>query len=319
MNIKSLLAAGCLASLCACTDPAGPPAPERPTDSKVLLVRNPVFDLPHWLSRCELTTRNDVYYGEIITGPADICANEHLRSCLQDVYRWGEGIPMDVFVMADGEPEQRGVTKLGGLPYRPADEPWPQNAQGNPLLFVAQMNFADSTDLVGKLPADLLLVFADWQEGRIEDVHFEWQPWTRSELIDAGSIPAHPGTFAGCYGTRLRTMNFPAAEQVDSSPHAQCHGRDVHGDYLVPAYQATQIGRSPFWLQGVEEDLPGEVICTISSVQPQPDAAHPWVNRAAPVPLLSVSDDEHWRIADMGCLYISLDETGQLHWRLQSY
>ena len=78
--------------------------------------------------------------------------------------------------MAEGEPTDRHVTKIGGLPYRPAKMPWPTGQDGTPMSFLAQINFANSKDLVGELPGDVLLVFTPDSDGFIESLSFEWQP-----------------------------------------------------------------------------------------------------------------------------------------------
>lgn len=285
------------------------------------VMRRYEFRINEWLTKCPLQqpNRRSRYSGEIITGPADICNNEHLRRGMQNEYRWGPSVPMDVFVMADGESSDRHVTKIGGLPYRPASRAWPVNSAGEPLLFLAQFNFTDSIDLVGDLPAPLLLVFADWNQGRFEELTFEWQPQTSSRLIDANEVPEHPGSFAPCFGYRFRTINFPTFERIRERGYPQCMGMDVWSDYHVPVYQATQIGTSPFWIQGRDENLPGEIICTISSVQPAPNKAYPWVNQEHQIPLEALRDDEHLMLSDMGCLYISMDQAGNLHWCEQSY
>jgi hypothetical protein len=66
------------------------------------------------------------------------------------------------------------VNEIGGLPYRPANQPWPKTEDGREMTMLAQFNFTDSTDIVVKQAGDLLLIFAD-AEGPLEDFHFEWQ------------------------------------------------------------------------------------------------------------------------------------------------
>ena len=119
------------------------------------------FRIEDWLLRFPLGENAERYSGENVTSPCDVCNNELLRREMQDQYRWGPAVPVDIFVMAEGEPEKRNVTKIGALPYRPANASWPTGSNGQPMLFVAQFNFADSKDLTGELPGDILLVFAD--------------------------------------------------------------------------------------------------------------------------------------------------------------
>ena len=87
------------------------------------------FDIQEWLPRFPLN-RDDRglprtwYEVSGITGPSHLCDVEQLRHELRDVIEWGSPVPMDVFVMGDGEPVNRHATKIAGLPFRPADMPW---------------------------------------------------------------------------------------------------------------------------------------------------------------------------------------------------
>src|SRR6266403_694498 len=54
--------------------------------------------------------------GEIVTSPCHLATVEQLRAeCLSK--RCLPTAPTDVFVFAKGEPPDRGVTKVGGLPF----------------------------------------------------------------------------------------------------------------------------------------------------------------------------------------------------------
>src|SRR4029077_8646441 len=119
------------------------------------------FNLEEWLPGFPLQKRYGHYSGEDIKSPCDICNVEWLRRGMLDQYDWGRPVPVDVFVMSKGEPENRCATKIGGLTYRPRKLPWPCARPGRPLALIAQFNFTNSVDLVGALPGDLLLVFGD--------------------------------------------------------------------------------------------------------------------------------------------------------------
>jgi len=278
------------------------------------------FNLFDWVDQFPLEMIHNHYDGEIITSPSHLCNNERLRREMQGEYDWGEPVPVDVFVMAEGEPRDRHVTKLGGLPYRPANAPWPVARDGKPMLFLGQFNFGDSRDLVGELPGDVLLVFSDRSNEVFDRLIFEWQPMGLEDLIPATSVPVQPDTFTPCYGHVCRTVNFPSAKQRRDARYPLCRGRDVWSAYFVPKYQATQIGSAPFIIQRGTK-LPGRIICTISSVQPDPHAPFPWVNH--PDPLLPPGEYDFNRndlmLDDMGCIYISIDDQQQLHWSMDSY
>src|SRR5688572_21855743 len=41
---------------------------------------------------------------------------------MKDEFHWGKPVPVDIFVMADGEAERPNATKIGGCRYRPKNE-----------------------------------------------------------------------------------------------------------------------------------------------------------------------------------------------------
>ena len=62
------------------------------------------FILQDWLPKCPLKDMHGNYSGDVITGPTGLCNNEQLRQGMQDEFDWGNAVPSDIFVMADGEP-----------------------------------------------------------------------------------------------------------------------------------------------------------------------------------------------------------------------
>jgi Domain of unknown function (DUF1963) len=311
------------------------------------------FKIDDWLPRFPLQEQYGHYHGEIVTSPWDICQNENLRRETREEYIWGDAVPMDIFIMADGEPADRHVTKIGGLPFRPADAEWPIGRTGVPLVFLAQFNFCDSKDITGTLPGDVLLVFANeaYMPGYI---HFEWQRLGLTGLIDIDAIPLSPvhddpvankmgrelldklsalginfpdgippktNEISPCYGHIYRTVNYPNWVRRDETVrHPRCRGKEVWSDYHLPTYQATQIGESPFFIQEGDSDaIQGRMLCTISSVQPACDVAYPWINRPEPIPLMGRPADKHLMIGDMGCIYICIDDKMNLNWHQSCY
>lgn len=287
---------------------------------------NYVFELDEWLPRYPLEDNPHHYSGEDITSPADICNNELLRREMPDQYDWGEAVPIDVFVMAVGEPPDRHVTKIGGLPYRPAGAPWPVSDKQKPLKFLAQLNFCDSKDIVGKLPGDVLLAFAEFDEeypDYFEVMHFEWQPLGLADLVEPADVPDHPYHFDPCYGHICRTVSYPQARyfvRTQAPFEPLCRGLEVWSDYFILQYQATQIGSAPFIIQQ-EPKLRERIIATINSVQPEPHKVYPWVNH--PLPLLPEGkwnlESPYLMLEDLGCIYISIDDENKLHWEMMGY
>jgi hypothetical protein len=282
------------------------------------------FNLDDWLPRLPLEPEYGRFSGEIITSPYHICNNEHLRREAHDQFDWGPAVPVDVFVMAEGEPLDRHVTKIGGLPYRPATIPWPRAENGVPMSFLAQVNFADSRDLVGKLAGDVLLAFTPDDNGCIERLYFEWQPLGLRELILPESVPEQSWRPFPCYGHICRTVNYPEAQrkpELSSNKYPLCRGLEVWSSHHLLQYQATQIGSAPFFIQEGDDQQPGRMLCAISSVQPPLHGPYPWGNH--PDPLMAKDewryDDRYFMLGDVGCIYISIDDAGYLHYGWSCY
>ena len=174
------------------------------------------FNIDEWLPRFPLRPEYDRFSGMFVASPSQICNNEQLRQAAQDQYDWGPAVPVDVFIMADGEPQDRHVTKVGGLPYRPANLAWPCEADGSPLTFLAQFDFTDSLDIVGDIPGEVLLVFTpdSNEDGPIESLHFEWQPLGMTDLISAEDVPTQKWRFKPYYGYCHRTVSYPEARRT---------------------------------------------------------------------------------------------------------
>jgi hypothetical protein len=282
------------------------------------------FDIDEWLPRFPLRPKHDRFSGEIITGPCDICNNEQLRKAAHDQFDWGPAVPVDVFVMAEGEPPNRYASKIGGTPYRPAKTPWPMRKDGKPMSFLAQINFADSRDLTGDLPGDLLLVFTPDADGYAETLHFEWQPLGLTELIPADAIPEQAWRPEPVYGHVCRTVSYPKAKrkpEIGANKYPMCQGKEIWYDYHLLQYQATQIGTAPFFIQPGNDDLPGRILCAINSVLPNQHKPYPWVNH--PEPLMPEDQWDHtadyFMLGDVGCFYISIAKSGKLHFSVSCY
>lgn len=282
------------------------------------------FDIDAWLPRFPLRPVNGRFSGDIITSPCHICNNEQLRKAAHDQFDWGKPVPVDVFIMAKGEPPNRHATKIGGMPYRPAKTPWPKGPAGRPMSFLGQVNFTDSRDLTGELPGEVLLVFTPDADGDIEDLHFEWQPLGLTELLTPDALPDQAWRPDPCYGHIYRTVSYPKARrkpELEANEYPICQGKEVWSSYLLLQYQATQIGTAPFFIQQGDDDLPGRMLCAINSVGPDQHKPYPWVNH--PQPLMPEDewqfDDNYFMLGDVGCIYISIDGAGKLHFGWSCY
>ena len=272
------------------------------------------FDIEEWLPQFPLVEFHGRYSGDDITSPCDICNNEWLRRGMADQFDWGEPVPVDIFIHSLGEPENRCVTKIGGLPYRAADQPWPTTEYGRSMALIAQFNFTKSTDIVGDLPGDVLLVFGDDERGPIEPLHFEWQNAGLENLVS--DLPEDQMMITPCFGNRCRTVSYPDARPTETDErYPKCNGVDVWSPYWIPQYQATQIGRAPYFIQHGDDEMPGTPLCTIASVQPDAHKPYPWVNH--PEPLCPEGEwprnDGNLMIGDLGCIFVFMDDNGNIH------
>jgi hypothetical protein len=234
-----------------------------------------------------------------ITSPCHLIVRELcVHHVLGDNYE-PDSTKTEVFVFSTGEPPRRDITKVGGLPYRERELPWPATPQGNRLTFIGQLSFAVSHDLVGELPGDVLLVFAPTNEGIPEEFYFEWKPLGLTDLIPKDEVPTRAWTFVTCFGTPYRTADYGRHEQRFVAEF---------GDrgYCFPRILGTKVGGEPMWIQP-ELDVPGKFIGSIGPVQVQPQVMYPWINRRSPLSLKEYSDDDQvlmW--GDMGSLLLFL-------------
>lgn len=193
-----------------------------------------------------------------------LCVLEQVREQALGEMSSNEFRPMDMFVLAYGEPSRRDVTKIGGVPYRPSDSPWPLSPRtGQPLTFLAQFRFTESTDLVGPLPADVLLMFfEDFDD--VSAFHFEWHELgiPESQLVTAESVPDSSRQVPVCHGIRCRygdSINEGELDAiwqflVDTWPQMEtysCSESDRRAALRAWAGQLCvfKIGGVPYWAQ----------------------------------------------------------------------
>ncbi len=208
----------------------------------------------------------------LITSPRDLYAVETLRDRFN--HRLGPAVPTDVFVFGKGQPPRPDCTQFGGMPFWPSGRRWPIDDKGDAYRFFGQINFADSKDLVGKLPGDLLLLFIgeDQDEWYWEPmaVQFEWAELGSRIVsdLDPELITTMGGPF---FGAIFRSADYPEARQlVDENEF----------DPPLGVLEGTKIGGVPHFPEAT-----GQFLCQIGSIQAAPDVPYPWVNRLEPLGL----------------------------------
>lgn len=248
--------------------------------------------------------------GEMITSPIHIAVVEQIRAEVFGKSVPDDRIATDNFVFSKGEPVRREITKVGGLPFWPKDARWPKR-NGKPLIFVAQFCFMDSKDIIGALPGHILLIFADEDSINDQDAigfHFEWMRFSESELVSKSDIPESEFTIPPCYGSILRTFDFPSSEEMFSK---------YKQPYLLPVIEGTKIGGVPRWIQG-EEELPGRFLCALGSIHPKKGKPYPFLNSLKPISSNDFSDHGlMW--GDVGSVYFFVETKGSVRAAIQCY
>ncbi len=217
----------------------------------------------------------------------------------------GSGIPTDIFLWGQGEPKDRTLTKVGGLPYWPFEKPWPEGEDGE-LVFLAQFNFVDSRDLVGELPGDLLLLFSDarfsWVEGNRAGLVPMWVSFGSERLVVERTLPKVKNPFFKGYGVIHRGMDWAGAGEG------------------VRVLDATKIGGV---LRGGRRGVPEDwrVLAQLGPIQATAGMDFPWVNR--PRALGATADaagvaggTNRWVLGGGWFLRLHLNAAGGLEWDL---
>jgi hypothetical protein len=276
------------------------------------------LDIKRWISlfplariRAEHKGKWGPDQGEFITSPYDLAVVEQLRDEVAAVADLGPSVPTDVFTFCLGEPERRDVTKIGGLPYRPLEKPWPMTSDGVPFTFIAQFNFSDSHDLIGETPAEILLLFARDEmmlNNDPESLLWEWQPPIFERLVTKEQIPPPAWQFVTCYGVRHRSIDY-----VDETDVFEQH--KIRRDWEVARFHGTKIGGLPGAVFRYFEYVRGKLLCTLGSIQYEPDRPYPFVNHPAPLSLSDLHRPDLTLIwGDLGIICIFIDDRGQLTW-----
>ena len=245
--------------------------------------------------------------GEIAVGPKSVAVNEQLRAeaggARADA---GASAATDVVVWSRGEAADRAITKIGGRPYRSATSPWPIGPDGFELRFVGQLCFADSSDLVPGLPADVLLIFGD-DDALIAEpdrLVFEWVRLGIEDLVD--QLPQREDRLTPFHGVLHRTHDWPDAEELFAAYR--------RGDILA-VWEGTKLGGVPHYIQGDENPV-GRFIGALGSIAVPEDDRYPFVNVPEP---RGRSGDNDLMIGDMGSLYLFLFPDGRVRGVPQCY
>ena len=153
------------------------------------------------------------------TDVESIVAIERVRELAAARGELGEPCPVDLFIPMIGEPACPSATKIGGVPFRPAEWSWPVHAEYGPMTFVCQFNFSDSREIVPWLPGEMLLVFSGdfppYTDEQGSCLHIEWYtPRGADVMASESNVAGHPDRIPKMYGIRYRTVDYPASTAI---------------------------------------------------------------------------------------------------------
>jgi len=292
-----------------------------------------VFDIKYWNS--ELKTEVD-QIGDLVTcdSPIEIVCVEHFRQLASALGDLGPGVPVDRFAFGCGEPGERFVTKVNGLPYRPMDAPWPTCADGSPMAFLMQLCFADSTDYIGALPGDVLLVFVAQMEGWTgivgpsfnpydpDALRFEWHRLGLQDLATESTAVPPRFEFPTCYGVRHRSCDYSSEQaerllaQVDPvKAPSTSEPRLDEGNCPFMRYFGTKIGGVPLWSRRLAFEPPGRFIGCFTGVACS-TTIYPWTNQRKPLTDRESLSDQNFLSVGNGAILFYLRDDGSVDWYL---
>ena len=281
-----------------------------------------VVDLDHWRQIFPLVDLEERIrrLGSTISSPCQLAAVEQVREAILHDEQCVDTVPVDVFLFSKGRPSRRDLTQFGGLPYRPAKLPWPNDEEGNPLTFLGQLRFCESRDLFPELPGDILLVFVD--DAWVTHLHHEWYSLGQTDLVAEEDLPETSWQIPTFWGVRHRSVDYQDREAVfPALTYAAFNGTKIGG---ISRYQFDTLGRysdqakPPHLFEGAHfyAEPEGRFLASFCSLQAEPNRQHPWLNRIQPLSLKELHTDNEVVIGDMHWLELFLQDDGRIFWRL---
>lgn len=256
-----------------------------------------------------------------ITSSSDIVGWEVLRE--RHGIRDPNSAPCDLFVWGTGEPPDRRLTRVGGIPWLPKTTSWP-SIKGIVPSFLCQFDFRDSRDLVGALPGDLLLVFVANEDavhqGDAKKMRFLWVSADETDVVEPADVPSptHPFDHVCAWGVKYRSEDVPSAwEHAYAIAEALENNGGFYRVCMLPVLWGTKIGGVPYHSQEIQRSVPENYLCQLVSIQPSCDTPWPWINQEKPLTSDSnnggaYSSRSQLMIGDMGELTFYLQKDGSI-------
>lgn len=265
------------------------------------------------------------------TSPSGIAYMLQLRSIVTEGLNPLVRTPTDIFTFGKGEPKIRSATKIGGIPFRPQGVPWPTGRNGQPMTFVAQVDFSGSRD-IGVTPVDdVLLIFCPdplecvrYDAECENDVVFEWHPKSLQRPMSSEEMPKLSTPLNCLYGVpirvddwevicderaleRLRVEMRPALDMYSEGTRQYLPGKIMHRVCVWPNVKIG--GRS-----NIDPPSSGNLLFTLTDITPGFDYRFPWVNEEEPLDMFAAIR-QSFVIGDGFILEVWQQPAGDLTWR----
>lgn len=289
--------------------------------------RHPVFDIRHWKKALPPKLHPDGFSHGDVDKPGDVVCMEWARREAKRKGDIGPSVPADIFVWSSmSDNDKPWLTRIGGTPWRPKDKPWPAAKDGRPLVFLGQICFADSKDLLSfKLPGEVALIYGAFDGGYCwlnDGSALEWSPL---KIKDPATITSSPW---GCHlpmeyqGVIHRTVQYTDWRSHDA-PFEACGWK--HGGFNIGAVQATSIGKYCELPQGwpFEERDGNELVCTLSSFSLYGEDGWPCVDvpvspravdhKVEEFSSFSLAHALGFWVGDGGTIWVYRDKKGEFH------
>ncbi|MDB6071905.1 MAG: hypothetical protein JWL81_3076 [Verrucomicrobiales bacterium] len=262
----------------------------------------------------------DIDPRKLDTGEADspnqVWARERLREKLN--LAEVDKSPVDLLVWGIGGPDHPAGTKIGGLPVWPAGRPLPLEDRNDwetpsPLRFFAQINFADSLDILPELPGKVLSIWGGEEfpyEGSVKTFWLELEDLEfvtdYSPGFDGDFMPSSP-IFAALHRTWDRSRHQELLDETAAE-------EGVPVEDCARSWMASKIGGRACRIQQDSGLGPQGFFLQIKSVEPADGFPHAWVSE----PELKIMGSKQTRspkkvslsLSDGGAIYFFLSDWG---------
>jgi hypothetical protein len=250
--------------------------------------------------------------------PSRVWARERLRAGLD--LRRIDKTPVDLLVWGKGSPPHPAGTKIGGLPVWPVGRPLPVEERNDwetpsQLHFFAQVNFADSLDILPELPGRMLSIWGteDFPHGE-DSVQTFWLDLDDLELAMEYSpafswdfMPQVP-YFAALHRSWDRSRR---QELLDEAMPLEAQNMDSS----ATSWMASKIGGQAAWIQGNTDVGDSHLFLQIKSIEPADRFPWAWVSEPQLLKIESLgktfgNDRDGLNLVDGGAFYFFVNDWG---------